>query len=62
VPRPRAHRPSIGLTTVRQPVEQITDAAIDLVVATIAEPDRPPATRLFRCRVIDRRKLRDLSG
>lgn len=57
-----ARWPNIGLTTIRQPVEQIIDAAIDLVVATIAAPDRPPETRLFPCRVIERRTLRDLPG
>jgi DNA-binding LacI/PurR family transcriptional regulator len=48
----------IGLTTIRQPVPQIIDAAIDLVVATIQTPDRPPENRLFPCAVIDRRTLR----
>jgi DNA-binding LacI/PurR family transcriptional regulator len=49
---------NIGLTTIRQPVAEIIDAAIDLVVATIETPDRPPEIRLFPCRVIDRRTLR----
>jgi len=49
---------NIGLTTIRQPVAQIIDAAIELVVATIETPDRPPEGRLFPCRVIDRRTLR----
>lgn len=57
-----ARWPNIGLTTIRQPVEQIIDAAIDLVVATIAAPDRPPETRLFPCQVIERRTLRELPG
>jgi DNA-binding LacI/PurR family transcriptional regulator len=50
----------IGLTTIRQPVAQIIDTAIALVVATIEEPDRPAEIRLFPCSVIDRRTLRPL--
>jgi DNA-binding LacI/PurR family transcriptional regulator len=49
---------TIGLTTIRQPVARIIDAAIDLVVATIADPDRLPETRLFPCGVVERRTLR----
>jgi DNA-binding LacI/PurR family transcriptional regulator len=48
----------VGLTTIRQPVSEIIDAAIELVVATIEEPQRPPEIRLFPCRVIERRTLR----
>lgn len=49
---------NIGLTTIRQPVSDIIDAAIELVVATIEHPERPPEVRLFPCAVIDRRSLR----
>ncbi|MDO8883331.1 MAG: LacI family DNA-binding transcriptional regulator [Pseudotabrizicola sp.] len=49
---------NIALTTIHQPVAQIIEAAIEVVVATIAEPDRPPEVRLFPCRVIDRGTLR----
>lgn len=49
---------NIGLTTIRQPVSQIIDAAIELVVATIQNPDRPPENRIFPCQVIERRTLR----
>ncbi len=48
---------NIGLTTIRQPVAQIIEAAIELVVATIAAPDRPPEFRLFPCRLIERHTL-----
>jgi DNA-binding LacI/PurR family transcriptional regulator len=51
---------NIALTTIRQPVAQIIEAAIDLVVTTIETPDRRPETRLFPCRVIERRTLRAL--
>jgi DNA-binding LacI/PurR family transcriptional regulator len=49
---------NIGLTTIRQPVSDIIDAAIELVVATIEHPERPPEVRLFPCSVIVRRSLR----
>ena len=49
---------NIALTTIHQPVAQIIEAAISLVVATIAAPDRPPEVRLFPCRVIARGTLR----
>jgi DNA-binding LacI/PurR family transcriptional regulator len=48
----------IGLTTIRQPVARIIEAAIELVVATIETPDRHPEVRLFPCEVIERRTLR----
>ncbi|WP_103258264.1 LacI family DNA-binding transcriptional regulator [Tabrizicola aquatica] len=51
---------NIGLTTIHQPVAQIIEAAIDLVVATIEKPDRPAEVRLFDCRVIERQTLRAL--
>lgn len=51
---------NIGLTTIRQPVPQIIDAAIELVVGTIEKPDRHPEIRLFPCRLIERRTLRSL--
>ena len=51
---------NIGLTTIHQPVAQIIEAAIDLVVATIEEPDRPAEVRLFACHVVERRTLRAL--
>lgn len=49
---------NIALTTIRQPVAEIIAAAIDLVVATIEDPARPPEARLFPCRVIKRGTLR----
>jgi DNA-binding LacI/PurR family transcriptional regulator len=48
----------IGLTTIRQPVDEIIEAAIELVVATIGSPDLAPEVRLFPCRVIERETLR----
>jgi DNA-binding LacI/PurR family transcriptional regulator len=48
----------IGLTTIRQPLVQIIDAAIELVVATILKPERHPEIQLFSCEVIERQTLR----
>ncbi|OYW61537.1 MAG: transcriptional regulator [Rhodobacterales bacterium 32-66-7] len=48
----------IGLTTIRQPLAEIIDTAIDLVVATIQTPDRVPEVRLFPCHLIERHSLR----
>lgn len=47
----------IGLTTIRQPVDEIIDAAIDLIARSIEQPDLLPQVRLFPCRVIDRQTL-----
>jgi len=49
---------NIGLTTIRQPVAEIIDAAIDLVVTTIEHPERTPEVRLFPCSVVNRSSLR----
>jgi len=49
---------NIDLTTIRQPVAEIIEASIDLVVATIESPARQPETRLFPCRLIERGTLR----
>lgn len=51
----------VELTTIHQPVSEIIEAAIELVVATIAKPDRHPEIRLFPCRVIERRTLRGVA-
>lgn len=49
---------NINLTTIRQPLAEIIAASIDLVIATIQNPDRHPETRLFPCRLIERGTLR----
>jgi DNA-binding LacI/PurR family transcriptional regulator len=51
---------NIDLTTIRQPIAEIIEASVDLVVGTIERPDRHPETRLFPCRVIERGTLRPL--
>ena len=49
---------NINLTTIRQPIAEIIASSIDLVVGTIADPDRHPETRLFPCRIVERGTLR----
>ena len=53
---------NINLTTIRQPIAEIIEASIDLVVGTIAAPDRHPETRLFPCKVLERGTLRALKN
>ncbi|MGB3313067.1 MAG: LacI family DNA-binding transcriptional regulator [Albidovulum sp.] len=49
---------NIGLTTIRQPIPEIINAAIDLVVATIDVPGDRPEARHFDCTLIERATLR----
>jgi DNA-binding LacI/PurR family transcriptional regulator len=49
---------NIGLTTIRQPVPEIINSSIELVVAMLDQPDRYPEARLFPCTVVERRTLR----
>ena len=51
---------NINLTTIRQPIRQIIDSSIELVVAMLDEPDRHPEARLFGCEIIERGTLRRL--
>lgn len=49
---------NIDLTTIRQPIPQIINASIELVLAMMDEPDRAPEYRLFVCDVVERGTLR----
>lgn len=53
---------NIDLTTIRQPIPEIIEASIDLVIATIEKPNRHPEARLFPCRVIERGTLRPVDA
>ena len=55
-----ARWPNINLTTVRQPIADIIAASIDLVVASLQNPDQPPEARLFACSIVERGTLRPL--
>ena len=49
---------NIALTTVRQPIQQIINSSVEMMVAMLDEPDRYPEARLFPCQVIERATLR----
>ncbi|SOE08634.1 LacI family transcriptional regulator [Hoeflea halophila] len=51
---------NINLTTIRQPISQIINSSIELIVSMLENPDRYPEARLFPCRVIERGTLRPL--
>ncbi|MEO1549484.1 MAG: LacI family DNA-binding transcriptional regulator [Pseudomonadota bacterium] len=52
---------NINLTTIHQPIAQITRASIELVEEMLEDRDRYPEARLFACHVVDRGTLRGLS-
>lgn len=49
---------NISLTTIRQPIPEIINAAIDLAVASVDTPHAPPEARLFTCTLVERATLR----
>lgn len=49
---------NINLTTIRQPIAQIIESSVELVVAMLDKPDRYPEARLFPCTVVERGTLR----
>jgi len=51
---------NIALTTIRQPITEIVESSIELVVAMLDKPDRYPEARIFPCRLIERKTLRPL--
>jgi DNA-binding LacI/PurR family transcriptional regulator len=51
---------NIALTTIRQPIQHIIDASVDLMVTLLDQPDRTPDAKLFACDVIERKTLRPL--
>lgn len=51
---------NIDLTTIHQPIRQIINSSIELIVAMLEDPDREPETRLSRCRIVERGTLRPL--
>ena len=52
--------PLIDLTTIRQPVREIVQAAIDLMAEKLSEPDHAPRSQVLPCTVIERGTLRPL--
>lgn len=51
---------NIDLTTIRQPIREIINSSVELIVAMLENPDREPETRIFRCRIVERGTLRPL--
>lgn len=49
---------NIALTTIRQPIARIVEAAIDRMSRLLEDPDLPPDVRLFPCDVVERGTLR----
>jgi len=49
---------NIALNTIRQPIKQIVESSLELMVTMLEDPDRYPETRLFPCTVIERKTLR----
>lgn len=49
---------NISLTTIRQPIQQIISASIELIVAMLDDPERHPEARLFPSTVVERATLR----
>jgi len=49
---------NINLTTIRQPIAQIIEGSIDLLVKLLDAPDHPLTVRLFECELIERGSLR----
>ena len=49
---------NINLTTIHQPLTEIINASVELIVSMLEEPDRIPETRLFPCHVVERGTLR----
>ena len=53
---------NINLTTIRQPIQDIVTASIDLMTAMLRDPTRPPESRIFACQIVERGTLRPLPG
>ena len=49
---------NINLTTIHQPIRQIVNSSIELMVAMLDEPDRYPEARIFPCSIVERGTLR----
>ena len=52
---------NIALTTIRQPIPEIVESSIELVVAMLDDPNRMPEARLYPCRIVERETLRPLA-
>ncbi len=48
---------NINLTTIHQPIRQIINSSVELIVAMLDEPDRYPEARIFPCEIVERGTL-----
>ncbi len=53
---------NINLTTIHQPICQIIEASIELIVSMLSAPDQLPEARLFPCKVVERGTLKPRSS
>lgn len=49
---------NINLTTIHQPIAEIIDSSIDVVVSMLDGPGLTPVSKLFQCHVVERGTLR----
>ena len=49
---------NINLTTIRQPIAEIIDVSVNLIVTMLVDPDQQPEAHLFPCQLIERGTLR----
>lgn len=49
---------NIALTTIHNPIKEITEASVDLVADLVTRQDHVPRARLFDCHVVERGTLR----
>lgn len=49
---------NINLTTISQPIDQILQSSVDLMVSMLDDPGRTPEVRLFPCKLVERGTLR----
>ena len=52
---------NINLTTIHQPIPQIIDTSVELIVALLENPDRYPEARIFPCDIKERGTLRPMA-
>ncbi|HCP82533.1 MAG TPA: transcriptional regulator [Octadecabacter sp.] len=51
---------NFNLSTIGQPIAQIIQASVELIVDMLDEPERAPEVRLFPCKMVERGTLRPL--
>ncbi len=49
---------NIDLTTIKQPITEIVESSVDLIMSVLNDPERTPEKRLFACRLVERGTLK----